>query len=114
MLQLFEIISVLEVNFHKSLLLGINVGVEWLNEAASFLNCKVGSFLLYTWDCLLGQMLEQKNATLQPVVDKVRGRLQSWNSQHLTLGGKIILLKAVLNALPVYFLSFFKAPEAEG
>lgn len=27
------------------------------------------------------------------------------------MGGKVVLLKSVLYALPIYFLSFFKAPE---
>ncbi|KEH41360.1 hypothetical protein MTR_1g049220 [Medicago truncatula] len=34
--------SGLKVNFHKSLLVGINIGDSWLTEAASILNCKVG------------------------------------------------------------------------
>lgn len=36
--------------------------------------------------------------------------MTSWNSAHLSLGGKIILLKSVLFGLPIYYLSFFKAP----
>lgn len=34
----------LKVNFHKSHLVGINVEDYWKEEAALFLNCKVGSF----------------------------------------------------------------------
>lgn len=44
------------------------------------------------------------------MIDIVRGRLASWNNKHLSIGGRIILLKSVLSALPVYYLSFFKAP----
>jgi len=39
---LFEIISILKVNYHKSLLVDVNVGESWLLEAAMVLNCKVG------------------------------------------------------------------------
>ncbi|MCI00811.1 transposon TX1 putative protein, partial [Trifolium medium] len=37
-LQLFELIFGLKVNFHKSVLAGINVNDSWLKEAASALN----------------------------------------------------------------------------
>jgi hypothetical protein len=47
----------------------------------------------------------------KPVVDAVRNRLSKWNNRHLSIGGIIVLLKSVLYALPVYFLSFFKAPS---
>ncbi|PNX95212.1 cysteine-rich receptor-like protein kinase [Trifolium pratense] len=40
---MFEIISGLKVNFHKSGLIRINVEDSWLKDAASVLNCKVGS-----------------------------------------------------------------------
>ncbi|CAJ2671427.1 unnamed protein product [Trifolium pratense] len=40
---MFEIISGLKVNFHKSGLIRINVEDSWLKDATSVLNCKVGS-----------------------------------------------------------------------
>lgn len=109
-MQLFEISSGLKVNFHKSQLVGINVGTEWLNEAASFLNCKIGAIPFIYLGLPIGADARRKS-TWQPVVDKIRGRLSSWNSSHLSLGGKIVLLKSVLYSLPVYYFSFFKAPE---
>ncbi|XP_058765343.1 uncharacterized protein LOC131638811 [Vicia villosa] len=44
------------------------------------------------------------------MVDTVRRRLSTWNNNYLSIGGRIILLNSVLCAIPVYFLSFFKAP----
>ncbi|MCI74890.1 RNA-directed DNA polymerase (Reverse transcriptase), partial [Trifolium medium] len=37
-LQLFELISGLKVNFHKSVLIGVNVNPSWLEDAADVLN----------------------------------------------------------------------------
>jgi len=42
-LVLFKAVSGLKVNFHKSLLVGVNVSDSWLTETASLLNCKVGN-----------------------------------------------------------------------
>jgi len=41
-LNLFEEMSGLKVNFHKSLLVGVNINDSWLNEAALVLNFKIG------------------------------------------------------------------------
>jgi len=41
-LVLFEEMSGLKVNFHKNLLVGVNISDSWLTEVASILNCKVG------------------------------------------------------------------------
>lgn len=37
-LQLFELISGLKVNFHKSSLIGVNINISWLEEVADVLN----------------------------------------------------------------------------
>jgi hypothetical protein len=42
-LLLFELMSGLKVNFHKSMLVGVNIADSWLHEAASALCCKVGN-----------------------------------------------------------------------
>jgi len=39
-LILFEAVSGLKVNFHKNVLVEINISDSWLNEAALVLHCK--------------------------------------------------------------------------
>jgi len=46
----------------------------------------------------------------EPVLNRIKARLSGWSSKHLSFGGRLILLKSVLSSLPVYALSFFKAP----
>ena len=43
-------------------------------------------------------------------MDRIEARLSSSNNKFLSFGGRLVLLKFVLPSLPVYFLSFFKAP----
>jgi hypothetical protein len=47
--------SGLKVNYHKSMLVGINIAESWLHEAASILSCKIGKI---PWGCPLVEMLD--------------------------------------------------------
>lgn len=106
---MFESVSRLKVNFHKSQLIGVNVKEGWMNETANFLNCKVGALSFTYLGLPIGGDARRK-ITWQPVLVKIRNCLASWNSAHLSFGAKIVLLKSVLHALPIYFISFFKLP----
>jgi len=108
-LILFEQVSGLKVNFHKSMLTGINITASWLSEAAFVLNYRVGT-LPFVY---LGLPIEGDACRLefwQPVLNRIRTRLSSWNNKFLSFGGCLIILKSVMSSLPVYFLSFFKTP----
>jgi len=50
------------------------------------------------------------NAFWEPIIDRIKARLSGWKSKHLSLGGRLVLLMFVLSSLPIYALSFFKAP----
>jgi len=109
-LLLFQKISGLKVNFHKSMLFGINVAGSWLHEAAVVMNCKHG-YLPFLY---LGLPIGGDPRKLQfwnPLVERIKSRLSGWKSKNLSLGGQLILLKSVLSSIPVYFISFFKAPS---
>jgi len=109
-LILFEAVSGLKVNFHKSLLVGANISVSWLTEAASLLNCKMGKVpFLYLGLPIGGN--PHRLSFWDPVVNRIKSRLSGWQSRFLSFGGRLVLLKFVLTALPVYALSFFKAPS---
>ncbi|XP_068504197.1 uncharacterized protein [Phaseolus vulgaris] len=43
------------------------------------------------------------------VVNKIKARLNSWKRRILSMTGKICLLKLVFTAIPLLYLSFFKA-----
>jgi len=109
LLLLFEVTSGLKVNFHKSMIFGVNIHDSWLAEAASVLNCKLGRLpFLYLGLPTGGD--PRKLKFWQPLIDRLKSRLSGWKSKNLSLGGRLVLLKFVLSSLPVYFLSFFKAP----
>jgi hypothetical protein len=52
----------------------------------------------------------KKMSTWEPMLEKIRNRLKSWGNKYVSLGGRITLLNSVLNAIPIFFLSFMKIP----
>ncbi|GAU25959.1 hypothetical protein TSUD_373600 [Trifolium subterraneum] len=110
-LVLFESMSGLKVNFNKSMLVGVNIPDSWLGEAASALRCKVGTIpFIYLGLSVGGD--PRRLSFWEPVLARLKNRLSGWNSRFLSFGGRLVMLKSVLTSLPVYALSFFKAPSA--
>jgi len=103
--------SGLKVSFHKSMLVEVNVIDSWLNVAASMLNCKVGKVLfLYLGLSISGDL--RCLLFWELVLSRIKNRLSWWWSVFLSFGGCPVLLKFVFSSLPVYALSFFKAPSS--
>jgi len=109
-LHLFAALSGLNVNFHKNVLVGVNVNMSWLLEAAMVLNCKVSTLPIMYLGLLVGGDSRRLNFW-DPTVNHIKSRLSRWKSRYLSFGGRLVLLKSVLTSLPVYALSFFKAPS---
>ncbi|MCI32708.1 RNA-directed DNA polymerase (Reverse transcriptase), partial [Trifolium medium] len=109
-LVLFEKVSGLKVNFHKSMLVGVNIGDSWLAEAASVLDCIVGKVSFQYLGLPIGGD-PRRLSFWDPVLTRIQNRLSGWKSRFLSFGGHLIFLKSVLTSLPVYALSFFKAPS---
>jgi len=107
-LLLFEEVSGLKVNFHKSLLTGVNISDSWLLEASLVLHCRKGVLPFVYLGLPIGGD-SRKLSFWKPVVDRIEALLSLWSNTFLSFGGRRVLLKSVLSSLPVYFLSFFKA-----
>ena len=73
------------------------------------MNCRRGTILFVYLGLPIGGD-SRKLSFWKPVVDRIMNRLSSWKNKFLSFGGRLVLLKYVLSSLPVYFLSFFKAP----
>jgi hypothetical protein len=109
LLRGFEMASGLKVNFYKSCLMGINVSPEFMVTACNFLNCGQGSFPFKYLGLPVGGN-PGRAITWEPLLDQFSKKLNSWGNRYLSLGGRIVLLNSVLNALPIFYLSFFTVP----
>ncbi|XP_060200279.1 uncharacterized protein LOC132628514 [Lycium barbarum] len=107
-LTIFEGISGLQVNWHKSHLFPVNQ-VGNLQELAENIGCQVGSLPTK----YLGLPLGAKNRELEiwcEVLEKCERKLVRWKSQYLSLGGRATLIKSVMDGLPSYMMSLFPVP----
>ena len=45
------------------------------------------------------------------VVDRIKTRLGSWKGRFISMAGRICLIKSVMFAIPLFYLSMFKIPS---
>jgi hypothetical protein len=109
LLRGFEMASGLKINFFKSSLIGVNVDNEFMAMACNFLNCSEGSIPFKYLGLPVGAN-SRSMTTWEPFVDKISGRLNTWGHKYISFGGRIVLLNSVLNAIPIFYLSFLRLP----
>ncbi|XP_071689129.1 uncharacterized protein [Rutidosis leptorrhynchoides] len=109
-LKCFYLVSGLQINVHKSNILGIGVPSSELNRVANAFGCKPASFPFSYLGIPIGanmRLLEN----WKPIVDKVDKRLRTWKVKLLSFGGRLTLIKSVLGGLGTYFFSIYKVPK---
>jgi hypothetical protein len=105
----FELASGLKVNFWKSCLMGVNVPSSFMEMACNFLNCKYGEIPFVYLGLPVGEN-PCRCSTWDPLIDQLRNRFRSWGNRYVSLGGRILIINSVFNAIPIFYLSFMKAP----
>ena len=110
-LQCFQVISGLKINFSKSSLYGYGGSEQNLVEWAALLGCEVGKGELKYLGATLGAS-PTRLKYWDPLLAKVQARVQSYDSSTLSIAGRTVLLKAVIDSIPVYWFSLFKIPSA--
>ncbi|CAM8932747.1 unnamed protein product [Rhodiola kirilowii] len=108
-LKSFEAASGLRINYSKSKCVGIGVKEGDLKQFAQTLGCATGQLPLEYMGILVGAD-PRKVKTWAPVIDKFKEKLASWRSLNLSMAGRLVLVKAALSNLLVYYASLFKMP----
>jgi hypothetical protein len=106
----FEMTSGLKVNFWKCCLVGVNVPLEFLQMASEFLNCRLGQ-TPFTYLGLPVGANPHLASTWAPMVEGLKKRLGSWGNKYVSLGGRIVLINAVLSSIPIFYLAYMKMPQ---
>lgn len=110
--MVFEILSYAiraEKNVNKSVLFGVGVADSEVESLALVLRCKSGAFLFQYLGLTVGTNMNriQKWRIIIDLFDK---RLSDWKVRSLSMGGRLTHLKSVMESLPTYYYSLYKAP----
>ncbi|KAJ0482819.1 putative RNA-directed DNA polymerase [Helianthus annuus] len=108
-MRCFYMASGLKVNLGKSSLFGVGVDEAEITSMAGILRCRAGSFPFKYLGLQVGANMNLVR-NWKPVVDTFKSRLSVWKANTLSYGGRLTLVKSVLNALPTYYFSLFRAP----
>lgn len=52
-----------------------------------------------------------RRVDIQPLIDKMGGKLAAWKGKLLNKAGRLRLINSVLSSLPTYFLTVFRLPK---
>ncbi|KAJ0445701.1 putative RNA-directed DNA polymerase [Helianthus annuus] len=110
LLRCFYLSSGLKVNLAKYSIYGVGVMEGEVLDIAQLLCCKQGSFPFKHLGLVVGANMNLAR-NWKSVIEVFKNRLSIWKAKTLSYGGRITLIKSVMNALPTYYFSLFKAPN---
>ncbi|KAJ0568314.1 putative RNA-directed DNA polymerase [Helianthus annuus] len=108
-LRCFFLVSGLKVNLAKCSVFGVGINDEEVELMADCMNSKKGSLPFKHLGLTVGANMNLIR-NWKSVIDIFKSRLSIWKAKSLSYGGRITLIKSVLNSLPTYFFSLYKAP----
>ncbi|KAA3468935.1 reverse transcriptase [Gossypium australe] len=110
-LQEYELCAGQKVNYDKSLVYyGANVSDEAREDIANFLGVRVAS----NPEKYLGLPMmvgRRKTWAFAEFIDRFRKRVDGWSYRCLSMGGKEVFIKSVLQATPLYAMQCFLFPK---
>lgn len=93
----------MKINPQKRTNLGVGQDTPLASQLASELGCQVGSLpMKYLGLPLGGRIINCLN--WNHVVESFHSKLSLWMMRHLSLGGRLTVIKSVLSSIPIYSL----------
>ena len=101
-------VSGMHINLCKCRLVGINFDPTFVQVAASFLNCEIGS-PAFTFLGIPFEINPRRKEVWNLIFSKTRRRLSTWKNRYISIGGRVILLNSILSNILIFYFSFYKA-----
>ena len=109
-LCLFEQLSGLKINFHKSELFCFGRAKDEQDNYRQLFGCELGS-LPFNY---LGIPIHHRKLTNKEwkcIEDRFEKKLSYWKGKLMSYGGRLVLINSVLMSMPMFLLSFFEVPK---
>ena len=110
MLRLFSAVSGLQINFQKSSWIPINQSPEEVQISSAILGCSLSDFPV-TYLGLPLTINRPTSAAFMPLIERLESKLEGWKSKLISRGGRLLLMNAVLSAIPIYYMGSFVLPK---
>ncbi|GJX94652.1 RNA-directed DNA polymerase, eukaryota, reverse transcriptase zinc-binding domain protein [Tanacetum coccineum] len=110
-LHVFYLASGLKINIHKSNIYGIGVNEDEVYNMASNAGCIAGNISFNHLGLPIGSNMKSITSW-KMLIDRFRSRLSTWKASLLSIGGRLTLIKYVLESLSIYYLLIFRAHES--
>ena len=108
-LSIFEQLSGLKINFHKSEIFCFGKANDAQEEYRKIFGCELGS-LPFKYLGIPIHYRKLLNKEWKPVEDRFEQKLSSWIGKLLSYGDRLVLINSVLSSLPMFLLYFFELP----
>jgi hypothetical protein len=108
-LCIFEQLSGLKINFHKSEIFCFGNAKEVEDQYRQLFGCESGT-LPFKYLGIPIHFRKLKNGEWKPIEDRFEIKLGSWIGKLLSYGDRLILINSVLTSLPMFMLSFLEIP----
>jgi hypothetical protein len=109
-LCIFEELSGLKINFHKSEVFCFGKAKQDEQSYIYLFGCEAGSFP-FRYLGIPIHFRKLKNSEWKLLEERFEKKLASWIGKLLSYGDRLIFINSVLTSLPMFMLSFFEIPK---
>ena len=107
LLSVFEQMSGLKINFHKSEIFCYGQAKEFEDEYIELFGCNAGEYP-FRYLGIPMHHRQLRNIDWRKVEEHFEKKLTCWKAKHLSYGGRLVLLNSVFCSLSMFMMSFFE------
>jgi hypothetical protein len=110
LLSVFEQLSGLKINLHKSEIFCFGEAKDYESQYEQLFGCKRGSYP-FRYLGIPMHFRKLNNKDWEMIEERIKKKLSSWKGKYLSVGGRLVLINSVLSSLSMFMLSFFEIPK---